>query len=85
MGGLILFVGTVCTFFGIVLGAYQGLMWLQDAAWSHISLANALHLEPYHAQYAGWSQLVNFMENTPLAFLLIGVGLVLSFVGGAGK
>jgi hypothetical protein len=80
-GGLLSFGGFACIGASALVFGWQALTWLMSAAWKPISVISALNW--LHLRWAvspgAWSDLHQFLANTPLAVALLAAAAV-SFV-----
>jgi hypothetical protein len=74
-GGLFSFAGFACMGAAALVFGWQGLTWLMTSAWKPISVVSALNW--LHVRWAispgTWSDLHQFLGNTPLAIALLAV------------
>jgi hypothetical protein len=79
---LVYFAGLGGTLGGVCLFVYQGIMYLMHNAWSDTSLYGLLESAPsLQAQVDASPWLSNALQGCPLYAALIGMGLILLFIG----
>jgi hypothetical protein len=74
-GGLLSFGGFACIGAAALVFGWQGLTWLMTSVWKQVSVITALNW--LHVRWAvspgTWSDLHQFLGNTPLALALLAV------------